>query len=277
MRIDSHQHFWVHDSDEYPWMATEGLEALRQDYLPENLLPHLRFVSLDGCVVVQVRQTLEENRWMLELADANDHVKGVVGWVDLRAEDVDGQLEPYASHPLFVGVRHIVQDEPDVDYMLTPEFQRGIGRLRDHGMTYDILVFPKQLHAAVALAQAFPEQPFVLDHIAKPLVKDGLISPWDEQLRTLARCPNVTCKVSGMITEADWSGWKEPDFDRYLDVVMEAFGADRLMYGSDWPVCNLAGTYQQVHSLAARFAERLSETEQAGFWGTNATEFYGLR
>lgn len=276
MRIDSHQHFWTYSHDDYPWMDDDALRALRGDHLPPDLLCHLNSAGLDGSVVVQVRQTLEENRWMLKLADDHDHVRGVVGWVDLRADDVDAQLAPYASHPRFCGVRHIVQDEPDVDYMLAPEFKRGIGRLQAHGMTYDVLVFPKQLHAAIGLVQAFPEQPFVLDHIAKPLVKDGVIEPWAEQITALARCPNITCKVSGMITEADWSAWKGEDFDRYLDVVLESFGPGRLMYGSDWPVCNLAGDYEQVFSLAERFASKLSDTEQADFWGGNAARFYGL-
>ncbi|NRA97338.1 MAG: amidohydrolase family protein [Planctomycetes bacterium] len=276
MRIDSHQHFWLYGHDDYPWMDNEALQALRTDHLPPDLLCHLNNAGLDGSVVVQVRQTLEENRWMLELADAHDHVRGVVGWVDLCADDVDAQLEPYASHPRFCGIRHIVQDEPDDDYMLAPDFQRGIGRLKAHGMTYDVLVFPKQLPAAIGLVQAFPEQPFVLDHIAKPLVKDAIIDPWAEQIRKLASYPNITCKVSGMITEADWVEWKAEDFDRYLDVVLEAFGAGRLMYGSDWPVCNLAGDYERVFSLAERFASKLSDAERANFWGGNAARFYGL-
>lgn len=276
MRIDSHQHFWIYGHDDYPWMDNEALLALRADHLPPDLLCHLNNAGLDGSVVVQVRQTLEENRWMLELADAHDHVRGVVGWVDLCADDVDAQLEPYASHPRFCGIRHIVQDEPDDDYMLAPDFQRGIGRLKAHGMTYDVLVFPKQLPAAIGLVQAFPEQPFVLDHIAKPLVKDAIIDPWAEQIRKLASYPNITCKVSGMITEADWVEWKAEDFDRYLDVVLEAFGAGRLMYGSDWPVCNLAGDYERVFSLAERFASKLSDAERANFWGGNAARFYGL-
>ena len=276
MRIDSHQHFWIYGHDDYPWMDNEALLALRADHLPPDLLCHLNNAGLDGSVVVQVRQTLEENRWMLELADAHDHVRGVVGWVDLCADDVDAQLEPYASHPRFCGIRHIVQDEPDDDYMLAPDFQRGIGRLKAHGMTYDVLVFPKQLPAAIGLVQAFPEQPFVLDHIAKPLVKDAIIDPWAEQIRKLASYPNITCKVSGMITEADWVEWKAEDFDRYLDVVLEAFGAGRLMYGSDWPVCNLAGDYERVFSLAERFASKLSDAERVNFWGGNAARFYGL-
>lgn len=276
MRIDSHQHFWIYDHGDYPWMENGTLEVLRADHLPPDLICHLNNAGLDGSVVVQVRQTLEENRWMLELADAHDQVRGVVGWVDLCADDVDAQLEPYASHPRFCGVRHIVQDEPNVDYVLAPEFQRGIGRLQAHGMTYDVLVFPRQLHAAAELVRAFPDQPFVLDHIAKPLVKDGVMDPWAEQIRRLASFPNITCKVSGMITEADWQGWKNEDFDRYLDVVLEAFGASRLMYGSDWPVCNLAGDYERVFSLAERFASRLSDAEQAEFWGGNAARFYGL-
>ena len=276
MRIDSHQHFWIYGHNDYPWMDNEALLALRADHLPPDLLCHLNNAGLDGSVVVQVRQTLEENRWMLELADAHDHVRGVVGWVDLCADDVDAQLEPYASHPRFCGIRHIVQDEPDDDYMLAPDFQRGIGRLQAHGMTYDVLVFPKQLPAAIGLVQTFPEQPFVLDHIAKPLVKDAIIDPWAEQIRKLASYPNITCKVSGMITEADWVEWKAEDFDRYLDVVLEAFGAGRLMYGSDWPVCNLAGDYERVFSLAERFASKLSDAERVNFWGGNAARFYGL-
>jgi L-fuconolactonase len=276
MRIDSHQHFWIYGHDDYPWMDNEALLALRADHLPPDLLCHLNNAGLDGSVVVQVRQTLEENRWMLELADAHNHVRGVVGWVDLCADDVDAQLEPYASHPRFCGIRHIVQDEPDDDYMLAPDFQRGIGRLKAHGMTYDVLVFPKQLPAAIGLVQAFPEQPFVLDHIAKPLVKDAIIDPWAEQIRKLASYPNITCKVSGMITEADWVEWKAEDFDRYLDVVLDAFGAGRLMYGSDWPVCNLAGDYERVFSLAERFASKLSDAERVNFWGGNAARFYGL-
>ena len=273
MRLDSHQHFWSYDAADYPWM-NGPFAPLARDYLPDDLQCHLNQNDLDGSILVQVRQSLEENRWMLALADEHPSIRGVGGWVDLCAGDVAEQLEPFLGHRAFKGVRHIVQDEPDDGYLLREDFQRGIGELAGLGLRYDILVYPKQLPAAVAFARAFPEQPFVLDHIAKPLVKDGAIEPWGPHLKELASCHNVTCKVSGLITEADWNGWSEQQFDRYLDVVLEAFGPNRLMYGSDWPVCTLAGSYEQVFSLGERFAARLSDAERAGFWGGNAAAFY---
>lgn len=275
MRLDSHQHFWSYNADDYGWM-TGPLAPLARDYLPADLQCHLNQAGLDGSILVQVRQSLEENRWMLELADQNPSIRGVVGWVDLCAEDVADQIDRFSEHAAFKGVRHIVQDEPDDEYLLRPEFQRGVGILVSKGMRYDILVYPKQLDAAIAFVRAFPEQPFVLDHIAKPLVKEGVLAPWADQIRALAESDNVSCKVSGMITEADWNDWTEADFDPYLDVVLEAFGAERLMYGSDWPVCTLAGSYERVFALAERFAARLSTAERAAFYGGNAARFYGV-
>lgn len=237
----------------------------------------LAAANLDGCIAVQARQTIEESHWLLELAEHHSIIKGVVGWVDLRSPDVDKDLAALAEHPKFSGVRHVVQDEPDVNFMLGAEFQRGIGKLRQHHLTYDILVFPRQLPAAITLAQRFSEQPFVLDHIAKPSIAEGTLSPWREQIRELAKLPNVLCKVSGMVTEANPTAWRPADFRPYLDVIFEAFGVDRLMYGSDWPVCLLAGSYAQVHSLAADYITALDAGAKEKFFGENAGRFYRVK
>lgn len=274
MRIDSHQHFWRYSAEQYPWIQPDW--PIRCDFLPADLAPLLHDAGLDGCIAVQARQSLEETGWLLELADESPIIKGVVGWVDLRAADIEDQLNKFAVRPKFVGVRHVVQDEPDDNFMLGEDFQRGISQLKPFGLTYDILIFPKQLPAAIKLVEAFPDQPFVLDHLAKPLIKDGTLDPWREQIHTLAQMPNCWCKVSGMVTEANWTGWTANDFRPYLDVVFEAFGVDRLMYGSDWPVCLLAGEYPRVFELAASYVRELSAADQGKFLGGNATKFYCL-
>ncbi|MAH75830.1 MAG: amidohydrolase [Opitutia bacterium TMED102] len=276
MRIDSHQHFWIYDPEQYPWM-TDELSAIRADHLPNDLRAEFDQVGLDGSVAVQARQSLEESRWLLELADQNELIKGVVGWVDLRSDSVEEQLAEFAVHPKFVGVRHVVQDEPNANFMLLPEFVRGIAKLKAFGLSYDILIFPKQLPAAIELVKQFPKQPFVLDHIAKPIIKDGVISPWDKQIRELAKFENLTCKVSGMVTEANWTGWQPTDFRPYLDVVFEAYGEDRVMYGSDWPVCKLAGSYRQVYGLAEEYVSSFSAEAREKFFGGVASAFYGLK
>ncbi len=272
MRIDSHQHFWRYKADEYPWM--QGGWPIRRDFLPPDLKPHLDAAGIDGSIAVQARQSLQENRFLLNLADGHSLVKGVVGWVDLCSDRVEEQLSEFARHPKFVGVRHVVQDEPDDLFMLRQDFRRGIRRLRQFDLAYDILIYPKQLPAAIKLVGQFPEQRFVLDHIAKPMIKDGVMSPWSQKLRELSGFPNVHCKVSGMVTEADWSGWKPSDFKPYLDLVFEAFGVKRLMYGSDWPVALLAGEYARVFDLAREYTASLSAPEQAAFFGENAVRFY---
>ena len=274
MRIDSHQHFWRYNAAEYGWMKPHW--PIRRDFLPADLEPELRACVLDGCVAVQARQTLEESRWLLELADSAPIIKGVVGWVDLRSEHVEEQLAQFSQHPKFMGVRHVVQDEPDDNFMLRPDFLRGIGKLEQFDLTYDILIFPNQLPAAIELAKRFPEQSFVLDHIAKPFIKDQVLSPWREQIRELAQSPSVWCKVSGLVTEAKWQGWKTDDFKPYLDAVFEAFGSDRMIYGSDWPVCLLAGSYAGVFKLMKNYVSRLGPDVEAKFFGLNAARFYGL-
>jgi L-fuconolactonase len=275
MKIDSHQHFWKYDVAQYPWIPQGS--PLHRDWLPPDLAPLLAQAGLDGCIAVQARQSLEESRWLLELAGQNPVIKGVVGWVDLRAEDVEADLVALAAHPKLRGVRHVVQDEPDPDFMLGADFLRGIGKLHALGLTYDFLIFQQQLPAAIEVARRFPEQAFVLDHIAKPAIKSGTLSPWREHLRELATFPNVSCKISGLVTEADHAHWQPADFAPYLDIVVSAFGEDRIMYGSDWPVCLLAGSYERVHELANHATRDLGATAQEKFFGDNAARFYGIR
>lgn len=275
MNIDSHQHFWRYSAVEYPWMKPEW--PIRRDFLPPDLALEMARVGIEGCVAVQAQQTVAEAHWLLSLADEHAFIKGVVGWVDLQSSRVEEPLAELARHPRFVGVRHVVQDEPDDNFMLRPAFQRGIGKLRQFNLAYDLLVFPKQLPAAIRLVANFPEQRFVLDHIAKPFIRDGAISPWREQIRELAKAPNVWCKVSGMVTEAKWDGWHAEDFRPYLDVVFAAFGGERLMFGTDWPVATLAGSYEQVHGLAADYTRSLTAEAREKFFGGNAAAFYQLK
>lgn len=275
MKIDGHQHFWVYKPDDLPWIPPE-LPVLRRNYLPEDLAPLLESNKVDGTVVVQAMHSIRESNWLLELADQNSFIRGIVGWADLRSSRLREQLERLAKNKKFKGVRHILQDEADPNFMLGREFQSGIGLLKEFGLTYDFVIAPRHLPAACELAARFPEQPFVLDHIAKPAIKDGVLSPWDADLRTLASFSNVFCKVSGMVTEADWANWKPADFTPYLDIVWEAFGPERLMFGSDWPVCILAADYAGVRRAVADYVSSLSDNEQQAFWGGVATRFYGL-
>lgn len=275
MRIDAHQHFWNYSAAEYPWIGP-GMERLARSYLPTDLAPLIAAEGIDGTVAVQARQSLEESRWLLELAAAHPLVKGVVGWVDLRSDRVGDELHALAANPKFVGVRHVVQDEPDPRFLLGEEFGRGLRQLHQHGLTYDLLLFPQQLSAATELVGTLPEQPFVVDHLAKPRIAVGGLAEWSRDIRAIARHANVYCKVSGMVTEAAWRGWKQADFTPYLDTVLEAFGLERLMVGSDWPVCLLAGEYADVVEIPHAYFSRLSASEQAMIHGGTAARFYGL-
>jgi len=275
MRIDSHQHFWRYEPAQYPWIG-ERMGVLRRDYLPGELEPLLRASGFEGTGAVQAQQAAAETDWLLELAERHAFIRGVVGWVDLCAANVDEALERYAARPKLVGVRHIVHDEPDDDFLLRPDFRRGVGRLRAHGLVYDLLLFPKHLPRAATLVAELPEQPFVLDHIAKPFIRDGVVSPWKEDLRRLASFPNVTCKLSGMVTEARWKAWRPADMHPYLDAVLEAFGPSRLMIGSDWPVCLLAGDYDRTMDVVVDWTSRLSAPERDAILGGNAARVYLL-
>jgi len=277
VRIDAHQHFWRYSADEYPWIGP-GMERLARDHLPGDLAPLLAAAGCDGSVAVQARQSVTETRWLLELADTHPLIKGVVGWVDLRSDDVAGQLAEFVGRPAFVGVRHVVQDEPDPRFLLGDAFVRGLRQLAPLGLAYDLLLYPPQLPAATELAALLPGQTFVLDHLAKPRIRDGstAIEPWRRDLVALARHDNVSCKLSGLVTEAAWRRWSRGDFTPYLETALDAFGPDRLLFGSDWPVCLLAADYADVAGIVADFVDRLSAREREAVLGGTATRCYGL-
>ncbi|PQP81238.1 amidohydrolase [Paenibacillus sp. PCH8] len=275
MKLDAHQHFWEYNVAEYGWIGEE-MKSIRQSFLPEHLEPVLIQSGLEGCIAVQARQSLNETQWLLQLADRHDFIKGVVGWLDLCSEDVRDQLELFASNPAFKGVRHVVQDEPDLRYVLREDFQRGISLLKEYDLAYDLLVSKEQLPYAVELVKTFPEQRFVLDHLAKPDIKSGILSPWKEALESLAAQPNAYCKLSGMVTEADWGTWTTKDFTPYLDIAIEAFGAERLMFGSDWPVSNVSAAYADVYGLITAHIHSLSESDQEMILGDTCAAFYRI-
>jgi L-fuconolactonase len=276
MKIDAHQHFWKYSPAAYDWIGEEMM-ALQRDFLPGDLQPLLAANGLDGSIAVQACQTIEETQWLLELAEKSNFIEGVVGWVDLRSPGLPAQLEGLATHSRLVGVRHVVQAETDDEFMLRDDFQRGITLLAGYDLTYDLLLFPRHLPVAVKLVEKFPEQPFVLDHIAKPGIADGLMDPWEKGMRALAQHENVYCKLSGMVTEARWKQWRPEDFRPYLDVVFEAFGPQRLMIGSDWPVCTVSGTYAETLAIVNDYIEPLAPSQKAQILGGNCASFYGLR
>jgi L-fuconolactonase len=274
-KIDSHQHFWTYDPVQHSWI-NDDMEIIQADFLPADLQTILEYYEIDGCVTVQVEQTEEENTLLLNYADQYDYIKGVVGWVDLKAENIEDRLAYFSQFKKLKGFRHILQGEADRAFMLNADFKRGISKLKQFGYTYDILVYTDQLAYANEFAAAFPDQPFVIDHLAKPQIKFKSIKEWASDIRVIAQNQNVHCKLSGMVTEADWKAWKPEDFTPYMDVIFETFGADRVMYGSDWPVCRVAATYGEVLTIAEGYVSKLSETEQNKFWGHNAIKFYGL-
>lgn len=275
LKIDAHQHFWIYDEVRDSWI-TDDMAVIRADFMPNHLLAELQQYHFDGSVVVQSDQSQAENRFQLENADKNAFVKGVVGWVDLQAADIEDQLSALSVYGKLKGFRHILQGEKDRSLMLKPAFINGISKLKRSDYTYDLLILPDQLKYAAEFAAKFPDQPLVLDHIAKPDIKNGTIAEWKKDITALSKYENVSCKVSGMVTEADWKQWKAEDFTPYLDVVFEAFGVERLMYGSDWPVCLVAASYQQILGLTEQYASKLTTHEQAMFWGGNAIKFYDL-
>lgn len=275
MRIDAHQHFWKYDPIEHSWID-ESMHALRRDFLPDHLAPELSRAAVHATIAVQAAQTVEETQWLLQLAGSAPFIAGVVGWVDLQADDVEAQLASLANHPKLVGVRHIVQSEPDDEFLLRPAFCRGIAALRQFGLTYDILIYPRHLQVASDFVARFDAQPFVLDHLAKPEIRRGAIDEWARDLAALAAAPNVCCKLSGLVTEANWKHWRPEDMHPYLDVAVGVFGTGRLIAGSDWPVCTVAGDYARVMSLAEEYLQRRPAAERAAVLGSNARRFYGL-
>ncbi len=274
MTIDSHQHFWVYDEERDSWI-TPDMQVIRRNFLPEDLWPVLKANKVDGCVAVQASQTDSETEFLLHLAEANDFIRGVVGWVDLRAVNLYDQLERYSQFEKLKGFRHVAQGQPE-GFLLQPEFIKGVGQLVAFDFTYDILIYQNQLKEAYNFAVRLPNVHFVLDHIAKPLIKAQELQPWADDIRRLAELPNVHCKVSGMITEANWLHWGKADFRPYLDVVFEAFGTERIMYGSDWPVCLVAGEYEGAKGILTDYLSMFSDDEVRDVMGNNARRFYNL-
>ena len=274
--VDAHQHFWELGRFDYSWLEAEPLEPIRKSYLPADLLPHLNATGVDKSVFVQTQHNVEENRWVLELAEQNDFIAGVVGWVDLASDECELQLEEFKYHPKFVGIRHVTQDEPDDDFIVRPDVIRGLQILEKHSIPFDLLFFVKHLKHAETVARQCPNLPLVIDHLAKPEIKDGRLDNWEQNFRNAAKCENVWCKLSGMVTEAVWHNWKTDDLRPYVDLALEVFGPSRLMFGSDWPVCELAGSYEEVYGAVKELISGLSDAEQSQIFGQTAIDFYKL-
>lgn len=276
-RIDSHQHFWQRSLPfNYGWLDLPVHKPIRTDRLPEHLLPQITECKIDATIFVQTQHDLAENRWVLSLAEQHSFIAGVVGWVDLQSERLEEQLDEFVGNRKFVGVRHITQDEPDDDFIVRPAVLRGLQILEQRDVAFDMLFYVKHLKHAVYLGQRFPNLRLVLDHLSKPRIREQVTADWLPHLQAAASCPNIYCKLSGMVTEADWQNWKPSDLQPYVDAALEAFGVERCMYGSDWPVCELAGSYRQVHDSLLECVLRLSSDEQARIFGGTAEAFYRL-
>ena len=278
LKIDSHHHFWDLSRNEfdYSWLSAPENEAICKTYLPDSLLNHIQNVGVDKTVLVQTQHTLLENDWALQLASQTDYIAGVVGWVDLAAADIEEQVLRYKDQDKFVGIRHITQDEPDDNFIVREQVLRGLGVLEKHNIPFDLLFYVKHLHHAQQLGQQFPNLPMVIDHLSKPEIKGQRLDNWEANLKDAAKFPSMMCKLSGMVTEADWQAWKPADLKPYIEIVLEAFGPERCMYGSDWPVCELAATYEQVHNALADTVGCLSKSELENIFGATANRFYRL-
>lgn len=275
MHIDAHQHFWMYSPAEYDWIDA-SMAVLRQNFLPDDLVPELKTAGFAGSIAVQARQTPEETRWLLDLAASSPSILGVVGWVDLRSPTVRSELKVLARNPKLVGIRHVVQSEPDDRFLMQPEFMRGVSVLEEFDLAYDLLIYSRHLSVAAEFVQRFPRQRFVLDHLAKPPVKSGHIDSWARGISQLATFPNVFCKLSGLVTEADWQHWTVEQIVPFLDVAFESFGPERLMIGSDWPVCLVAASYARAVEIVKSYLLRKYPEDQARVLGDNARGFYHL-
>jgi L-fuconolactonase len=275
MNIDAHQHFWRYAPETHAWID-DTMPVLRRDFLPGDLAPLLHGAGFDGCVAVQAAQTLAETRWLLDLAAEHPFIQGVVGWVDLRSAALEQTLDALCSNRRFKGVRHIVQSEAD-GFLDDGAFRRGVAALGKRGLTYDVLVYARQLPQAVRFVRDLPDVTFVLDHLGKPDIRRAERSEWQAHVRALAAHPNVFCKLSGLVTEADWKGWRREDFAPHIDAAVECFGAGRLLVGSDWPVCTLAASYDEVIGITRAYFGQFSATEQRAVFGANAARVYGIQ
>ena len=275
MRIDAHQHFWKFNPVRDSWI-TDEMAVIQKDFFPVDLAPLLIENNFTGSVVVQSDQSEKEDEFQLKNAEENDFIKGVVGWVDLQAPNVEERLAFYSSFKKMKGFRHVLQGEADRAFMLSPAFMNGISKLKKFGFAYDILIYADQLKYIPQFVSASPDQKFVIDHLAKPEIKDKKIEEWQKEIKEVAKYDNVCCKISGMVTEADWKNWKQEDLIPYIDVVIESFGPHRIMFGSDWPVCLVAASYEKVLSIVEEYFSSFSEAEQELFFGKNAMQFYNL-
>lgn len=275
MRIDAHQHFWNYDPVKHGWI-NNNMSVLKRDFLPQHIAGLLQDNNIDGCVSIQADQSENETMFLLGLAEQYSFIKGVVGWIDLQSQDVEERLEKFSGYQGLKGFRHILQDEDNRSLMLTTAFKKGISCLNKYDYTFDLLVYPDQLTYTLELVKLFPGQKFVLDHLGKPSIKSGEIESWRKEIIALAELPNIHCKISGFVTEADWRDWNKDDFYPYFDVILKAFDIDRLLFGSDWPVCLLAAQYQEVYSIAEDYFASCSNEEKEKIFGNNAVAFYNL-
>ncbi len=274
--IDSHHHFWNYSADQYPWIG-KGMERIANDFLPQNLLDTAQPVGVEGVISVQARQTLDETRWLLELAESSEFIRGVVGWMPIKSKELGSTLDQFASHPKFVGVRHVVQDEP-AGFLLDSAFNQGMDALLKTGLVYDLLVFPNQLKEAITFVDRHPEQIFVLDHLAKPRIhQNEFDSEWVSDLTELAKRENVSVKFSGLTTEVQTQPWSVSMLKPYWDTAFEAFGPNRMMYGSDWPVCLLKTEYKQWVDAVKELANDLTSAQQMQFFTENCIKVYDLQ
>lgn len=275
MFIDSHVHFLNYSEQDYPWIG-DDMQVLQSNFEPSDLKPLLDSIQFDGAVAVQARQTLKETEWLLKLANSHDYIKGVVGWVDLCADKVDSQIESYMNEKKFKGVRHVIHDEPDDHFMLRNDFNRGLSLLKEYDLTYDILIFEKHLPQTIKLVEQHPDQLFVIDHIAKPKIKEQKMNNWYKQMKILSTYDHVYCKISGMVTEANWSNQTQDTFTPYLDIIFDLFPAERLMIGSDWPVCTVVQDYKDVMHIVMDYVKQLSKEDQKLVLGKTCANFYQL-
>jgi L-fuconolactonase len=278
MRVDTHQHFWRYNVAEYGWID-DSMSALRRDFSPPDSAREMSSIGFGACIAVQTRQTLEETRWLLSLADEHPSIAGVVGWVDLQAgaDGVRAQLGTFVSHPGLVGLRHVAQAEPDDWFLVRPQVIQGLAVVAEFGLCFDLLIYTRQLPAAAECVARLPDQRFVLDHLAKPPIRRREFGVWERGIRTLARYPNVFAKLSGLVTEADWNGWTADEIRPCLDVAFDAFGWQRLMIGSDWPVCLVAGSYSRAMHVVLDYVAPHPAHEQEAVLGGNARRFWRLR
>ena len=274
MNIDSHQHFWRYDAARDTWI-TDAMQAIKRDFLPAELAAEMKASGMDASVAVQTMQSEDDTGFLLDLAEKDQRIAGVVGWVDLRSPKLEERLRYFSKFPKLRGFRHVAQAEPD-RFLVRAELTAGIARLKEFGYTYDILIFPRQLPAAIELVSMFPEQRFVLDHMAKPDMRTRTSKRWSMMICKLASNANAYCKLSGLVTEADWYRWSTSDFTPFLDTVFGAFGPDRLMFGSDGPVCLLASPYAKVKQVIEEYVDRHAAEHKDKIFGGNAIRFYGL-